>query len=683
MILDEARAVEPEGESPSEAQDAPAPAPIDAESFAADWRACILTGEVRSTSALCDIISFLAHAGWWGELVVDDCDGTTTRSLYFDEGHVVAAQSTAEVERLGAVLCRCDALTEEQALAASELAKDRGIRFGEAVVELELLSREKLFSLMRKQVESIFAGIVAVEHGKFLFYDGFDDADLSYRSKQSVDGLLLGAISKLDEERHFRGVVPSAHHVPVRGSNAPPLSEDPFGVYAAIDGTRTVAEVAASIGIAELDVTRALFHQVVAGHASMRPPRLPLRQTVEVYNDAIVVLLRELDAMDQGDDVRAALAKFASSEGEDGTFAPVIPADDGTLDIDETIAKIARASDPKRAEERLAAWLYDYASYAVFLARPHLDRRDIGAGASGRVSRRVADLLDPIAPRGDQTVMPPRQHIPIPKLKDPPRTTVPVSAMRGEIPDLVVPSRPARPAGASTLHLRKASSAAVIPRIDPARTARMESVNLEDLEARRTKKLRALGASRSGSTPSVAPAASAAPAAPAASRRGHPAVRLPGAVAAAAAFPSSQSTLSSPTPSGGALPAAIRTPMVVVVAVASVIIGVLIGHRSGVVSHGDTSTDEGRASSMETGRVVAKTSGSGESGELVVACEPECGSVYVDGKRVSAPHEPIVTTSGEHDVVIMRPGYVQQTRRVSVAPGQSLAVAFQLARPTR
>lgn len=123
--------------------------------------------------------------------------------------------------------------------------------------------------------------------------------------------------------------------------------------------------------------------------------------------------------------------------------------------------------------------------------------------------------------------------------------------------------------------------------------------------------------------------------------------------------------------------------MVVVVAVASVIIGVLVGHRSRVVSHGDTSTDEGRASSMETGRVVAKTSGSGESGELVVACEPECGSVYVDGKRVSAPHEPIVTTSGEHDVVIMRPGYVQQTRRVSVAPGQSLAVAFQLARPTR
>lgn len=628
--MDEASAVQPEGESTPDGPEVEprAPAPIDAESFAGDWRACILTGEVRSTSALCDIISFLAHAGWWGELVVDDRDGTTTRSLYFDEGHVVAAQSTAETERLGAVLCRCNALTEEQATAASELATERGIRFGEAVVELQHLSREKLFSLMRKQVEAIFAGIVAVEeHGKFLFYEGFDDAELSFRNKQSVDGLLLGALSKLDEER------------------------------------------------------------------AMKPPRLPLRQTIEVYNDAIVVLLRELDAMDQGDDVRAALAKFASTEAEDGTFAPVIPADDGTLDIDETITKIARASDPKRAEERLGTWLYDYASYAVFLARPHLERRDAAVGASGRVSRRVADLLDPIAPKGDRTVMPPKpQHTPIPMLKDPPRTTMPVSALRDEIPDLVVPLRvaAARPAGSSTLRLRKASSAAVIPRIDPARTARMGSVNLDDLEARRTRKLDALGASRSGPSPSieppslvasaVAPVAIAAPvpasvgglraAVPVAPRRGHPAARLPSAPAVLPGGGASVAT------SAGGLPAAIRTPMVVVVAVASVIIGILVGHRSGVANGADKAI-------TEPGRVVAKTSGNGESGELVVACDPECGSVYVDGKRVSALNEPIVATSGDHDVVVMRPGYVQQTRRVSVAPGQSHAVAFQLARPTR
>jgi hypothetical protein len=58
----------------------------------------------------------------------------------------------------------------------------------------------------------------------------------------------------------------------------------------------------------------------------------------------------------------------------------------------------------KDAEEKLAQWLYEYASYALFLARPHLQRVQMAKeenGAAGtapkRLSQRVKLLLQPIA----------------------------------------------------------------------------------------------------------------------------------------------------------------------------------------------------------------------------------------------------------------------------------------------
>lgn len=421
-------------------------------------RKCVLVGDVASAGALCDVLSFLAHAAWWGELVVEHTEGR--RSLYFDEGYVVAARSTVESERLGAVLCRCGVLTQEQADACRERAGDRNLRFGEALVELGFVSREQLFTLMNEQVRAIFSGLAAVDSGRFCFFEGFDDADLSFRQKHGVDGLLLEAIREMDESP-LRSRIPDTDHVPVRAGGGEGPASDPLGIYAAIDGKRSVAQVAQSVGVAELEVKRALFQHVQSGHATIAPPRLGVRRTVEVYNDAIVVLLRELDAMDEGDGVRESLAKFASAEA-DSFLADATPAEDGTLDVDETVARIDGAPDSLAAEDRLAKWLYDYASYAVFLARPHLDRReDVSAGATSRVSRRVADLLDPLAPRGRE-----------PAIRE--ASSEPVT--HPTVPSPSVADRP----GASTVRMKRVTSA-IVPGLVPSRTVRMSPVSLKVL----------------------------------------------------------------------------------------------------------------------------------------------------------------------------------------------------------
>lgn len=465
-------------------------------------RPCILSGEIRSAGALCDIISFLAHSSWWGEMIVEQ--GDTLRVLYIDEGHVVAAQSTADAERLGAVLVGCGELTEPQAEEGKRLATEKRIRFGEAIVELGHIGREALFALMKKQVEAIFSGIVAVAEGRFFFFEGFDDADLSFRHRLSVDGLLLDAIRKMDETKYFQSRIPSADHVPVRTTEAP-ASGDPLGIFDAIDGMRTVAEVAKSVGVAELDVTRALFEHVQAGEVAIKPPRLAARQMVEVYNDAIVVLLRELDAVGQGASVREQLAAFVAGKPE-SMCEVALPRADGTFDVDAVATKIAEANDAELQEERLKQWLYDYASYALFAGKPHLDREQDGAS---RLSLRVPSPSD------------------IPRPAGLPRLTLQVED--DEIHPSNAPTdgdaKSTQPKPTSTLRLRRLG--ANMPGVDPSRTVRMQKLDVDALVT--AKKTRRMAAAPSAPVPVPA----AAPKPKATSTTPPPALRPPSAAVVA------------------------------------------------------------------------------------------------------------------------------------------------------
>jgi hypothetical protein len=359
-------------------------------------RTCTLRGEIGSSGMLRDILAFLAHAAWWGELVVEE--GTTRRSLYFDERHIVAAQSTAESERLGAVLVRCGVLTDEQAEACAERAVDRDLRFGEALVELGFIQRAKLFSLMGRQVQEIFGGVAALESGQFYFFAGFDDARLSFRQKHSVDALLRDAVAEPDE----------------------------------------------SLGVAEIAPTSAHSRRGQTGHAKSRRPRVEARETISVYNSSIVAILSELDEIGRGDEVRRELARFDGAAGAGPSWASAYRADDGTLDVEAMIAKIEGASDPVAAEDQLGRWFYDYASYAVFLAQPHLERRDAARpGVCGLAVLVRADRT-PIADIGAAAAAPKPGH-----------------------------------AGA-TVRMRR-SSTALLPGVDPSRTVRMMKVSVEAL----------------------------------------------------------------------------------------------------------------------------------------------------------------------------------------------------------
>ena len=143
-----------------------------------------------------------------------------------------------------------------------------------------------------------------------------------------------------------------------------------------------------------------------AGHASIGPPRVRPGAAVEVFNGAIALLLRELDAIDEGDGVRLQLAsRVASSAALTRVLSGAGPSDDGRFDVARVVQNLdslpaaARGASP---EESLGRWLHEHASYALFLARPHLRRaQERVAGAEPRhpVSQVVSGMLEPIAPR--------------------------------------------------------------------------------------------------------------------------------------------------------------------------------------------------------------------------------------------------------------------------------------------
>jgi hypothetical protein len=362
----------------------------------ADARACRLSGQLTAPGALSDILGLCATAAWTGELMVFDPAGA--RSLFIEEGIVVGSSTTVASERLGQVLYRYGVLTLAQVDACLVHAVATA-RFGEAAVKLGLVKREKLFEMLARQIEEVVRGALLVENGYFYFLDSFDPSALAARHALPLSVLVRDGIRWLHEARHLRGRIPSMDHVPLALGPPPTHEPEQARLHGAIDGARSVGEIARVLGMGELDVMRAMFPLVHHGLVVIQPPRVPPEKAVTACNDAVSLILRELDAMDLGDEVRAQLAERACQPPYARLFAGAGPHDDGTFTPRTVVTNLPASGIASQQE--LSRLLLEYAGYALFLARPHLQRARLAKEGGGpRLSHRVAALLEPIHPEG-------------------------------------------------------------------------------------------------------------------------------------------------------------------------------------------------------------------------------------------------------------------------------------------
>lgn len=357
-----------------------------------------VAGELAKPGGLWDLVAMLAQGNWDGELVVDD--GDSRREIFFERGAVIGANSTAERERLGEVLYRYGALTSEQ-IERVAASVSPALRFGEAAVRLGFLTNDQLFNLIGKQTEEVVYAAMLVHAGEFYFREGIDQRRLAYRLNLSVNALLMEGVRRMDEMECFRARIPSSLHVPSRVAGQRVADDhEHFAVWQAVDDTRSIEEIGRVVGEGEFEATRALFQLIQAGAVSVGPPR-PTGPVaiVTLFNQAIAKVLAEVDKIGAGDDIRGQLASFATASGVyDALFDGAGPSPEGTLDATRIAESAAVLIGPEGVTEMLGQWLYEYASFAMFIAEPMLRAADEDGAA--RVSRGVAELLQPLAPEG-------------------------------------------------------------------------------------------------------------------------------------------------------------------------------------------------------------------------------------------------------------------------------------------
>jgi hypothetical protein len=379
-------------------------------------RALRLAGEVRTPGALCDVLATMAQGGWGGELVVFEepeaaatpIAGTTVieRSIFFEGGNVVGATSTAPGERLGEILWRFGAITQEELDRIVQASVASGRRMGEAAIELEFVGPDELFHMMTRQVEEVFYAAALVGRATFFLFDGFDPGRLARRHLLSAGALLMEAARRTDELRFFREKIPSDSWVPAPlvasgGKKPPPELE---GVLSECDGRRSVAEIGRRIGQLEFEVTRSVFQLCAAGLVSVQPPRpAGLSAAVDAFNRAIVAIHAACDEASKGSELRAGVEQFATSAG---AYVPVFagagPRPDGSVRPDVVARNVASAG--LDAEGWLAQQLLEYAGFALFHAGTLLSR-EAAAALEGRTAeplqllRRSAEAALPLSLR--------------------------------------------------------------------------------------------------------------------------------------------------------------------------------------------------------------------------------------------------------------------------------------------
>jgi hypothetical protein len=358
----------------------------------------LLAGEVSTASRLHDVCAMVAHARWRGQLVV--ATEEAVRRLFINDGYVIGASSTAPLERLGEVLVHFGAMDEGQVDRTIQALGD-GIRFGDAAVELGFVSRETLYRYLVKQTEQIVYGAVSVHRGVFLFFDDYDDSRVTFPLSLPITELLMEGVRRMDEMEFFRSRIPGTDHVIERAQDDPPADDHPARpVWDAVDGVRNVEELARAAGLELFDVMRALYELEKRGRVVVREPRGGgVEGVVAIFNEALGLIMSEVDKYPgASEDIRASLASFAASgEVYDPLFRGAGPSADGTVDPTQVAANVAAQTGLSDPERTLAEWLYEYASFTMFIAEPVL--RAGGRSDAAGVSSRVSALLAPLAPQ--------------------------------------------------------------------------------------------------------------------------------------------------------------------------------------------------------------------------------------------------------------------------------------------
>jgi len=235
------------------------------------------------TMALPDVLQWLSNANGTGILHVRHPRRGITKRIFFRNGSILSTASSDPREYLGQFLLSRGYLTEEQLNMAMETQFQTKIMLGKILCMCGILDEAQLKKMLVLKAEEGLYDLFLWDEGEFHFEDmpGLED-NLVPISLDAMS-LIMEGIRRKDEWARIRHSIPSSRVVPAKTetrlkTDALKPSSLILRTYDAVDGSRSVEEIALHLHASEFDVTNTLFkvHQkgIVAIHEEKPEPEV-------------------------------------------------------------------------------------------------------------------------------------------------------------------------------------------------------------------------------------------------------------------------------------------------------------------------------------------------------------------------------------------------------------------------
>ncbi len=224
-----------------------------------------LRGELR-TIRVPDLLQLLASCQHTGTLIVRN--GHDQKSLSIRGGKIFTASclDRDNKNKLGRFLVKLGKLSEEQlSQALARGAEYPSKPLGEALIEMEIVSKEDIREALRIQAEEIIYSLMAFPEGRFEFFAEEPAIDPEQMFSLDVMGLVMESVRREDEWQRMRAAIPSMDLVlgfasRSQGSQtSEEYAPDQKMILGLINGQRTVGEICACVPWVDFEVCSFLY----------------------------------------------------------------------------------------------------------------------------------------------------------------------------------------------------------------------------------------------------------------------------------------------------------------------------------------------------------------------------------------------------------------------------------------
>lgn len=223
-----------------------------------------------------DVFQLLHLSRKTGELALTREPSGDRASVWFQSGAVVGARVHGAVRQLGHLILMAGKATETDIQRALELqAKNPGMRWGEALVQLGVVEESEMEQFVQFQIEEVVYQLLEWRDGYFSFQERpLQEAEMI--TWIPTESLLMEGARRTDERSALPVAVEDLTWVPqlssAGGDGVLDLSPLEWEVLAAVDGRRDINAIAWELGRSEPEVSKVVAQLAKASLLDVAPP---------------------------------------------------------------------------------------------------------------------------------------------------------------------------------------------------------------------------------------------------------------------------------------------------------------------------------------------------------------------------------------------------------------------------